>query len=226
MDNKAHEAHGAHQAQSARPAGGRETAGTVDGAQGPAAAGRAERAGAAAHSQSAAPAGDAHGAGGAERVDAGSGVGDVRRRPVVLQAGRSDDVAPRRSARYLAWVGSGVLGLVAAAGLVAGGTAVWSAFDPGTPGQSPAPLWFPPPETITPQSERITPTPTPTVDDHGGDRTRTPKSGSTTEPGDDKGGTRPSTAKTTGKSTATSTSGKHGSDDSGKSGSDDGPNHR
>ncbi|TDW76620.1 hypothetical protein [Kribbella pratensis] len=162
-------------------------------------------------------------------------VGDVRRRPVVLRTGRADDVVPRRSARYLAWAGSGVLGLVAAAGLVAGGTAVWSAFDPGTPGRSPAPLWFPPPETITPQSERITPTPT--VDDHGGDRTRTPTSSSTTEPGDDKGGTRTTTGKTTsgnttsgktatGKSTTVKpSSGKHGSDDSGKSGSDDGPSH-
>lgn len=118
-----------------------------------------------------------------------------------------------------------MLGVVAAAGLVAGGTAVWSAFDPGTPGQSPAPLWFAPPETIAPRSERITPTPT--VDDHGGDRTRTPKSSSTTEPGDDKGGSRPSTGKpTSGKTTSgNSTSGKHGSDDSGTSGSDDGPNH-
>ena len=167
-------------------------------------------------------------------------VGDVRRRPVVLRTGRADDAVPRRSARYLAWAGSGVLGLVAAAGLVAGGTAVWSAFDPGTPGRSPAPLWFPPPETITPQSERITPTPT--VDDHGGDRTRTPTSSSTTEPGDDKGGTRTTTGKTTsgnttagktttGKSTTVKSttvkpsSGKHGSDDSGKSGSDDGPSH-
>ncbi|MFI5695274.1 hypothetical protein ACIA58_25705 [Kribbella sp. NPDC051586] len=168
------------------------------------------------------------------------GVDDVRRRPVVLQAGRPGDDVPRRSRRYLAWAGTGLLGVVAAAGLVAGGTAVWSAFDPGTPGQSPAPLWFPPPEKITPQSERITPTPT--VDDHGGDRTRTPKASSTTEQGDDKGGTRPTTGtsttgkSTTGKSTtgrstsgksttAESTSGKHGSDDSGKSGSDDGPGH-
>ncbi|MEV4264722.1 hypothetical protein [Kribbella sp. NPDC049584] len=165
---------------------------------------------------------------------------DLRRRPVVLHTDGAGDEAPKRSRRYLAWASTSLIGVVAAAGLVAGGTAVWSAFDPGTPGRSPAPLWFPPPETITPQSERITPTPTPTptVDDHGGDRTRTPKSGSTTEPGDDKGGTRPRTAtttasstgktsgKTTGKTMATSTSGKHGSDDSGKSGSDDGPNHR
>jgi hypothetical protein len=146
---------------------------------------------------------------------------DLRRRPVVLHAGQSDPVAPRRTRRYLAWAGTGLLGVVAAAGLVAGGTAVWSAFDPGAPGQSPAPLWFPPPEKITPQSERVTPTPT--VDDHGGDRTRTPKSSiTTTEPGDDKGGTRPTTGKT---ATVKSTSGKHGSGGSGKSGSDDGPNH-
>jgi hypothetical protein len=148
---------------------------------------------------------------------------DVRRRPVVLHAGESDTAAPRRTRRYLAWVGTGLLGVVAAAGLVAGGTAVWSAFDPGTPGRSPAPLWFPPPETISPQSEKITPTP----DDHGGDRTRTPSPTSTTEPGDDKGGNRVKPSKTTtstsssGKATTQSSSGKHGS---GKS-SDDGPNH-
>jgi hypothetical protein len=146
---------------------------------------------------------------------------DVRRRPVVLHAGQSDAAAPRRTRRYLAWAGTGLLGVVAAAGLVAGGTAVWSAFDPGTPGRSPAPLWFPPPETITPQSEKVTPTP----DDHGGDRS--PSATSTTEPGDDKGGdrTRPTKSSTStsssGKATSQPSSGKHGS---GKS-SDDGPNH-
>ena len=138
---------------------------------------------------------------------------DLRRRPVVLQAGASGDEAPRRSRRYLAWAGTGLIGVVAAAGLVAGGTAVWTAFDPGTPGHSPAPLWFPPPETITPQSEQLTPTPsttrtptptrTATADDHGGVRTPTPKS--TSRPTDDKRGS--------------------GKNDSGKSGSDDGPNH-
>src|SRR5689334_24980485 len=128
---------------------------------------------------------------------------DLRRRPVGLHTDGAGDEAPRRSRRYLAWASTGLIGVVAAAGLVAGGTAVWSAFDPGTPGRSPAPLWFPPPETITPQSERITPTPT--LDDHGGDRTRTPTSSSTTEPGDDKGGTRTTTGKTTSGNT---TSGK------------------
>ncbi|MGW6276248.1 hypothetical protein [Kribbella sp. NPDC055071] len=131
---------------------------------------------------------------------------DPRRRPVVLRTGGADSEPTRRPVRYLAWAGMSLLGLVAAAGLVAGGTAVWSAFDPGTPGNSPAPLWFPPPTTITPQQA------TPTPDDHGGDRTRTPSSTTTpsddhrtttTEPGDDKGGDR---------------SGKSGS---GKSSSDD-----
>jgi hypothetical protein len=130
--------------------------------------------------------------------------------------------------RYVAWTGTGLLGLVAAAGLIAGGTAVWSAFDPGTPGRSPAPLWFPPPETITPQSERVSPTPTPTPDDHGGDRTRGSESPTaTTEPGDDKGGDRRRPTATT-----TSTTSGHGSSGSGKSGSgkssssDDGPDHQ
>lgn len=150
---------------------------------------------------------------------------DVRRRPVVLQTGAEDPQPARRSVRYLAWAGTGLLGLVAAAGLVAGGTAVWSAFDPGTPGNSPAPLWFPPPETIAPQSSKVTTTPddhggdrtrtpeshTSTPDDHGGDRTQSPRTSSstsrTTEPGDDKGGDR-----------SKPTSGKSGS---GKSGSSD-----
>ena len=131
---------------------------------------------------------------------------DLRRRPVVLRTGGDDAEPTRRPVRYFAWAGTGLLGLVAAAGLVAGGTAVWSAFDPGTPGQSPAPLWFAPPETITPQSSKVTPTITP----------------KTIEPGDDKGGDRkqptPGTS-TSGKSTSgESTSGKSGS---GKSGSSD-----
>jgi len=121
---------------------------------------------------------------------------DLRRRPVVLRTGGDDAEPTRRPVRYLAWAGTGLLGLVAAAGLVAGGTAVWSAFDPGTPGQSPAPLWFAPPETITPQSSKVTPTITP----------------KTIEPGDDKGGER------TKPTSSTSTSGKSGS---GKSGSSD-----
>lgn len=161
---------------------------------------------------------------------------DPRRRPVVLRSAGSTDEPTHRSRRYLAWAGTGVLGLVAAAGLVAGGTAVWSAFDPGTPGNSPAPLWFPPPETITPQSEKIAPTPTRTTpDDHGGDRTRTPGTTKASEPGDDKGGNRTKAPSSTSSSTSASgkapsstkpTSGKHGSG-SGTSGqsSDDGPNH-
>jgi hypothetical protein len=115
----------------------------------------------------------------------------------VLQTQRPDsESVRRRSTRYLAWTGTGVLGLVAAAGLVAGTTAVWSAFDPGTPGQSPAPLWFPPPATVQPKvaSATTTPTTSSSPDDHGGRRegpSSSPSSsttGRTTEPGDDKGG--------------------------------------
>jgi hypothetical protein len=138
---------------------------------------------------------------------------DVRRRPVVLQTGGDDPQKTRRP--YLAWAGTGLLGLVAAAGLVAGGTAVWSAFDPGTPGRSPAPLWFPPPETIRPQSDRVTPTTSPTSsstpDDHGGDRTRTPKP---TDSESSKGSGR-TTAPTTTRSTTES-----GDDKSTESGDD------
>ncbi len=115
---------------------------------------------------------------------------DTRRRPVVLQTGGTGAESGRRGlGRYAAWAGTGLLGLVAAAGLVAGGTAVWSAFDPGTPGESPAPLWFPP--TLEPKAVPTTPTP---GDDKGGLRKTTetkPTTGhSTTEPGDDKGGLR------------------------------------
>ncbi len=113
---------------------------------------------------------------------------DSRHRPIVLQT-RGDDAesARRGPARYFAWAGTGVIALAAAVGVVAGGTAVWSAFDPGTPSQSPAPLWFPPPATVQPQSATTTP------DDNGrrGDHpTTTPSSTHTTEPGDDKGGHR------------------------------------
>jgi hypothetical protein len=110
-----------------------------------------------------------------------------------------------------------MIGLAAAAGLVAGGTAVWSAFDPGTPGQSPAPLWLPPPATIQPQAATVTPTPTP--DDHGGRRddptsapTSTGSSKSTTEPGDDKGGSGNSGS---GSGKTTDNSGKGSDDNSG-----------
>jgi hypothetical protein len=112
---------------------------------------------------------------------------DPEHRPIVLQTQRPD-TETARSTRYLAWAGTSVLGLIAAAGLVAGTTAVWSAFDPGTPGQSPAPLWFPPPATVHPKPAAASTTP----DDHGGRRdtpTTTPSSTTrTTEPGDDKGG--------------------------------------
>jgi hypothetical protein len=107
---------------------------------------------------------------------------DSRHRPIVLQTNGADLESARRGpARYFAWAGTGVIALAAAVGVVAGGTAVWSAFDPGTPGQQPAPLWFSPPATVQPQTATTTP------DDHGGRRTTTPTTTRTTEPGDDKG---------------------------------------
>jgi hypothetical protein len=115
---------------------------------------------------------------------------DTRARPVVLQARSADPDSARRPTRYLTWTGSGLLAVAAAAGLVAGGSAVWAAFDPGSAGQPSSPLWFPPPATVRPQNATVVPTPTP--DDHGGRRTSTttPSSGGTIEPGDDKGGLR------------------------------------
>lgn len=140
---------------------------------------------------------------------------DLRGRPIVLQAdGTAQDSTRRSPARYLAWAGTAVLALAAAVGLVAGGTAVWSAFDPGTPNQAPAPLWPAPPATVKPQAVTATPSATHTSpDDHGGrrdDPTSTPNSTGTIEPGDDKGGLR------------------KGSDDNSGSGksSDDGSGHR
>jgi hypothetical protein len=125
---------------------------------------------------------------------------NIRSRPVVLQARGADAESARRSpARYFAWAGTGMIGLAAAVGLVAGGTAVWSAFDPGTPGKSPAPLWVTEPATIQPQAATVTSTP----DDHGGRRddptgppTFTASHKSTTEPGDDKGGSGKTSAPT------------------------------
>jgi hypothetical protein len=151
---------------------------------------------------------------------------DIRSRPIVLQARGADAESARRSpARYFAWAGTGMIGLAAAAGLVAGGTAVWSAFDPGTPGKSPAQLWVPQPATIQPQAATVTPTP----DDHGGRRddpagapTFTASHKSTTEPGDDKGGSRKTSAPT---STGSSRSTTEPGDDKGgshKSGSGSG----
>jgi hypothetical protein len=153
---------------------------------------------------------------------------DPRRRPVVLQSRSAEPASTRRTARYLAWAGTGLLGLAAAAGLVAGGTAVWTAFDPGTPNESPAQLWLPPPVTVNPQSATITPTPSP--DDHGGDRTRTPSATKTTERGDDKGGTRSRAPSTTTKGTNTTEpgddkGGDSGSSGKGRSGGDDGSGH-
>ncbi|TCC58296.1 hypothetical protein E0H73_28710 [Kribbella pittospori] len=151
---------------------------------------------------------------------------DPRRRPVVLQSRSAEPASTRRPARYLAWAGTGLLGLAAAAGLVAGGTAVWTAFDPGTPNESPAQLWLPPPVTVNPQSATVTPTRTPSPDDHGGDRTRTPSATRTTERGDDKGGSRTTT--TRGSNTTEpgdDKGGDSGNSGKGKSGSDDGSGH-
>jgi hypothetical protein len=151
---------------------------------------------------------------------------ETRRRPIVLQARGADAESARRSpARYFAWAGTGMIALAAAAGLVAGGTAVWSAFDPGTPGQAPAPLWFPPPATIQPQAATITPSSSPTTpDDHGGRRddpsgsptsTGPGSSGQTTEPGDDKGGLRKSGSGKSGSGSDSAGSGKSSDDPAG-----------
>ncbi|HEY0470242.1 MAG TPA: hypothetical protein VGD34_01235 [Kribbella sp.] len=130
---------------------------------------------------------------------------DPRARPVVLQARSTDPDSARRPARYFTWIGSGLLAVVAAAGLVAGGSAVWAAFDPGSAGQPSSPLWFPPPATVRPQNATVVPTPTP--DDHGGRRTSTttPSSGGTIEPGDDKGGLRKAVSGTTTSSSSRTT---------------------
>jgi hypothetical protein len=99
-----------------------------------------------------------------------------------------------------------MIALAAATGIVAGGTAAWSAIDPGKPGDSPAPLWSPPTQRIERQAAGVSPSP----DDHGGRRDdtsgspiprepgddnvglRRPSSTGTIEPGDDKGGLRKS----------------------------------
>jgi hypothetical protein len=135
---------------------------------------------------------------------------DSRLRPVVLQTSAPEpDQRRRRPVRYLGWAGGVAVGVIAAAGLVAGGSAIWSAVDPGSPPQSP--LWIQPPPPV---GAKPTPTPvaseTTTPDDHGGRRATSGSPTSTTTT-DDHGGRRGSSG-----------SGKSGSSGSSSSGSDDG----
>ena len=144
---------------------------------------------------------------------------DSRLRPVVLQTSAPEpDQRRRRSVRYLGWAGGVAIGVIAAAGLVAGGSAIWSAVDPGSPSQSP--LWIQPPPPVeakqTPApvasetSSSTRPSATETTDDHGG-RRATSGSPTSTNTTDDHGGRRGSSG-----------SGKSGSSGSSSSGSDDG----
>lgn len=120
---------------------------------------------------------------------------DPRLRPVVLQTSAPAPDGGRRSTRILTWAGGVGLAVAAAAGLVAGGTAVWSAVDPGSPAQSPAPLWIQPPPVVSgADSETTAPTPaheTSTPDDHGrhgsDDNTTAPTSTDSTSGPDDHG---------------------------------------
>jgi hypothetical protein len=100
--------------------------------------------------------------------------------------GADNESARHKPAKYLAWAGTGMIALAAATGIVAGGTAAWSAIDPGKPGDSPAPLWTPPQQNIERQAATVSPSP----DDHGGRRDDTSASPTPREPGDDKGGLR------------------------------------
>jgi hypothetical protein len=103
----------------------------------------------------------------------------------VPQTHRADNESTRhKPAKYLAWAGTGMIALAAATGIVAGGAAAWSAIDPGKPGDSPAPLWNPPPQNIERQAASVSPSP----DDHGGRRNDTSGSPTPRKPGDDKGG--------------------------------------
>ncbi|HET6986235.1 MAG TPA: hypothetical protein VFI00_06450, partial [Kribbella sp.] len=111
---------------------------------------------------------------------------DPYRRPIVLQKSAEGESASRRPRRYFAWAGTGVIALAAATGIVAGGTAVWSAVDSGRPGNAPAPLWTSTPENVAPRAAFVSPSP----DVHGDRRLGTPSSPTSREPGDDKGGLR------------------------------------
>ncbi|MEV0068226.1 hypothetical protein [Amycolatopsis sp. NPDC050768] len=114
-------------------------------------------------------------------------------RPVVFET-RADagPRAPRRGRQALGALAGAVVAAGAAAGIVWGGTAVWSLVDPGSTANAPAPLWIPPPPLVTAVS-------TPPSDDnphagdnpgagegHRGENTTTRAS----EPGDDHGGGR------------------------------------
>ena len=171
---------------------------------------------------------------------------DSRRRPVVLQAQAPAPVSLRhRPLRLLGWVGGAIAGVAAAAGLIAGGTAVWSAVDPGS-GQPPAPLWISPPPTVdVPSDDRTipptasptdTPSASPSADDdddrgrgRGGDddptSTRTSDgpgatTGTATPSTDDRGRNRGRGSDDPTSSTSTTDNSGSGPDDSG-SGSDD-----
>ncbi|WP_326836542.1 hypothetical protein VSH64_16785 [Amycolatopsis rhabdoformis] len=105
-------------------------------------------------------------------------------RPVVFET-RADSGprAPRRGRQVLGAVAGAVLAAGAAAGIVWGGTAVWSLVDPGSTADAPAPLWIPPPPLVT----AVTTEPSHAEPSHP-DTSRPETAGS--EPGDDHGGDR------------------------------------
>jgi hypothetical protein len=100
-------------------------------------------------------------------------------RPVVFET-RADagPRTPHRGRRILGAVAGAVIAAGAAAGIVWGGTAVWSLVDPGSTANAPAPLWIPPPPLVTAVST------TPSEDNLHTPGTRA------SEPGDDHGGGR------------------------------------
>lgn len=100
-------------------------------------------------------------------------------RPVVFETrAGAGPRAPRRGRQVLGALAGAVVAAGAAAGIVWGGTAVWSLVDPGRTADAPAPLWIPPPPLVTAVSAP------PSDDNPHTSGSRAP------EPGDDHGGDR------------------------------------
>ncbi|QRP49152.1 hypothetical protein [Amycolatopsis sp. FDAARGOS 1241] len=115
-------------------------------------------------------------------------------RPVVFETSAdAGPRGPRRGRQVVGALAGAIVAAGAAAGIVWGGSAVWSLVEPGGTAGAPAPLWIPPPSPVTavatapsddtPHTSAATRAPEPGGDD-GGDH----GSGDSSGRGPDDGG--------------------------------------